>query len=160
MEDDGGLSRFQKRMRAIPQAVKDAVRPAMEKSAAEIVATAKALCPVDEGDLRNSIGWTWGAAPQGSIVLASSTAGEMTITIYAGNDEAFWARWVEFGTQAAVAGGRVSGRGDKTRTSLRTHSGTAAQPFFYPAFRLNKKRASGRIKRAVRKAVKDNWGRG
>lgn len=165
MANDGGLSSFQRRMRAIPQAVKDAVRPAMEKSAAEIVALAKALVPVDEGALRDSIGWTWGDAPTGSMVLASSASAEMNITIYAGNDEAYYARWVEFGTQSGVFGQRVSdkGAGNKQshagRKSGRTHSGTDAQPFFFPAYRLGKKRAVSRIKRAVAKAVRQHGGK-
>lgn len=31
----------------------------------------------------------------------------------------------------------------------------AAQPFFYPAYRLNKKRARGRIMRAIKAGLKD-----
>ncbi len=162
MADDGGIGRLKARMAAIPKAMRDAVRPAMEKSAAEIVALARSLCPVDDGALRDSIGWTWGSAPSGSMSLAAETSGDQTITVFAGNDEAFYARWVEFGTRAAIKGGRVAdhrkGPG-YSRKSYRTHSGTHAQPFFYPAFRLSKKRVAGRIKRATAKAVKDNWGK-
>ncbi len=32
-----------------------------------------------------------------------------------------------------------------------------AQPFFYPAYRLQKKQIQARIKRAVGKAIKDEW---
>lgn len=106
----------------------------MEKSADEIVALAKRLCPVDQGDLRDSIGWTWGDAPEGSVVLASTKGAVLRITIFAGNDEAFYARWVEHGTAAM-----------------------AAHPFFFPAFRILKKRANNRTKRAVAKAVKETW---
>ena len=35
MSDDGGLRRFQARMRAIPKAVREAVQPALVKSADE-----------------------------------------------------------------------------------------------------------------------------
>ncbi|RWR29461.1 HK97 gp10 family phage protein [Sinirhodobacter populi] len=164
MADDGGLSSFQRRMRAIPDRVRDAVRPAMEKSAEEICALARSLCPVDEGDLKASIGWTWGAPPEGSLALgAVSDGAALSITVYAGNDKAFYARWVEFGTQGGIKGQRVANPGagkkqakTKGRFSYRTHSGTSAQPFFYPAFRFGKKRAVNRIKRAIGKAVKDN----
>jgi HK97 gp10 family phage protein len=98
------------------------------------VALAKRLCPVDDGTLRDSIGWTWGDAPAGSMVLAATKGAALRITIYAGNDEAFYARWVEFGTANALP-----------------------QGFFLPAYRMLKKRANGRIKRAVNKAVKDAW---
>lgn len=166
MADDGGLSRIRQRMKAIPQAVKDAVRPAMERAAQDIVDVAKMLVPVDQGELRDSIGWTWGDAPAGSMRLASSTAGELTITIYAGSDKAFYARFVEFGTKQGVFGQRTGPSGasakqhkTKGRKSYRTHPGTNAQPFFYPAYRLGKKAASMKIRRAIVKAVKENWGK-
>lgn len=160
MADDGGISRLQRRLNAIPKRMRDAVRPAMERSADEIVAMAKSLCPVDEGALRDSIGWTWGNAPAGSVIVGRVGEGELTITLYAGSNEAFYARWVEFGTQGAVRGQRVADgrRKGKMRKSYRSHPGTAAQPFFYPAYRLLKKRSASRIKRAVAKAVKENWG--
>jgi HK97 gp10 family phage protein len=129
------FARIERRLKAIPVAVKAAVMPAMETSANEIVAAAKALCPVDSGDLRDSIGWTWGDAPEGSIVLASTEGGALRITIYAGDDDAFYARWVEFGT-----------------VKLQSH------PYFLPAYRLLKKRSARRIKRAISKAVRQNWG--
>ncbi|TMV48534.1 HK97 gp10 family phage protein [Thioclava sp. BHET1] len=162
MADDGGLSSFQRRLRALPAAVRASVRPAMERSAEEICQLARSLCPVDQGDLKASIGWTWGNAPAGSMVLGSVGKGAaLSITIYAGNDEAYYARWVEFGTQAGITGQRVSGAGagnkqsSKGRKSLRTHPGTSAQPFFFPAYRLGKKKAVARINRAVSKAVKE-----
>jgi hypothetical protein len=32
-----------------------------------------------------------------------------------------------------------------------------AQPFFWPGFRLTRKRAQDRIKRSIRTAVRDGW---
>jgi HK97 gp10 family phage protein len=107
----------------------------MEKSAQEIVALAKHLCPVDSGDLRDSIGWTWGDAPAGSMVLASTGGAALRITIYAGDSDAFYARWLEFGTVKM-----------------------AAHPYFFPAYRTLRKRVKGRTKRAINKAVKQHWG--
>lgn len=166
MANDGGITRLQQRMNAIPKAVRNGVKPAMEKAAGEIVELARALVPEDEGKLKNSIGWTWGTAPAGSMVLAQNVSGDLTITIYAGDNEAFYARWVEFGTQAGVIKQRVSSPGagvrqhkTKGRKSFRTHPGTPAQPFFYPAYRLGKKRAANMIKRAIVKSVRENWGK-
>jgi HK97 gp10 family phage protein len=135
---DGGISRLQARLNAIPKQVRGGIKPAMEKSAAEIVAAMKTLVPVETGHLRDSIGWTWGDPPAGSVVLGKSSALEgLTITIYAGEGEhdVFYARFVEFGTAHAHA-----------------------HPFFFPAYRLYKKRAANRIKRAIRTSVKKNWG--
>lgn len=131
---DNGLAALQRKLNAIPKAAKLAVEQSMEKSAQEIVDLAKRLCPVDSGTLRDSIGWTWGDAPAGSIVLAATEGALLRITIYAGNDEAFYARWLEFGTAEM-----------------------AAHPYFFPAYRTLQRRAKGRVNRAVTKAVKEAW---
>lgn len=119
----------------MPQVAKNEIRKALESAADEIVGMAQRLVPVDKGDLRDSIGWTWGKAPKGALTLGkvaeSSLAGDLTITIYAGNSEAFYARFVEFGTQKMPA-----------------------QPYFYPAYRATKKRAKGRVRRSITKAAK------
>jgi HK97 gp10 family phage protein len=166
LADDGGLSRIQQRMAMIPKRVREAVKPSIEKAADEIVALAISLCPVDKGALRDSIEWTWGTAPAGSLALAMGSGGDLTITVYAGNDEVFHARWVEFGTASGMFGGRIAteavgkrGRKKKGRKIYRSHPGTTAQPFFFPAYRLGKKQAATRIKRAISKAVRENWGK-
>ena len=128
-------ARLERKLRALPQAAKREIRAALEASAEEIVALAKSLVPEVSGDLRESIGWTWGRAPKASMTLgrvaADSLGADLTITIYSGNSEAFYARWVEFGTQKA-----------------------AAQPYFYPAYRALRRRARSRTSRAVNKAAR------
>ena len=117
----------------IPKEVRKATREALEKGAIEIVALAKQLVPVDSGELRDSIGWTWGDPPKGSITLAKSRSigrGER-ITIYAGNDKVFWAKWQEFGTQLM-----------------------AAQPFFFVSYRMLKRRVKARVTRSMKKAIR------
>lgn len=114
----------------------------MEKGANEIVAMAKSLVPVDSGALRDSIGWTWGDAPEGSIQLGkvrASRDGDEAITIYAGtrnkslgDADAFYARFVEFGTQHM-----------------------APSPFFYPSYRMLKRRVKGRVTRSMKKAIRE-----
>lgn len=68
--------------------------------------------------------------PGGAKVMGEAEAG---ITV--GNSDVRYPHLVEHGTKDA-----------------------AAQPFFWPAFRLGRKRAAARIKRAMSKAVRDNWG--
>lgn len=127
-----GLDRLRKKLNAIPEISRQEIRKALEKSAEEIVALAKSLVPVATGELRDSIGWTWGDAPSGSMVLAEASGpDDLKITVFAGNSEAFYARWVEFGT-----------------TKMQH------QPFFYPAYRALRKRVRGRITRATRKAAR------
>ena len=140
-----GLDKLRRKMIALPKAIEAEIRKAMETGAEEMVAMARRLAPVDDGDLRESIGWTWGEAPKGSMVIAKGGSTGMTITVYAGNSEAFYARWVEFGTVTHPQGGKFGG----TR-----HPGTTAQPFFFPAWRATRKRVKSRTSRAVSKAAK------
>lgn len=140
------LDRLNRKLAKLPAVAKQMIRQAMEAKANEIVAMMKNLVPVDDGTLRDSIGWTWGKAPKGSLTLASVQAtgdNGMTLTIYAGNKEAFYARWVEFGTARHENGGLFEGS---------IHPGTTAQPFFFVSWRANKRRTV----RAVRKASRDS----
>jgi len=142
------LKRLQKKLDKLPVIAKQRIREAMEEAASEIVALAKSLVPVDSGELRDSIGWTWGRAPKGAMTLGKvqSIGGDLTITIYAGNSEAFYARWVEFGTAAHTAGGKFAGA---------TIPAIPASPYFYVSFRALRKRVKGKITRATRKAARE-----
>lgn len=128
-----GVSQLRKKLTVtLPKRVEDATRKAMEKGADELVAMMKRLAPVDTGDLQMSISWTWGKAPKGSVALAKSEPDSkgMRITVFAGNREAFYARWQEFGT-----------------------SEMPAKPFFFPSWRALRKRIRSRIVRDMKKAV-------
>lgn len=118
----------------VPAEVRKSATAALEKGAQEIVDMARSLAPVDSGDLRDSIGWTWGDAPKGSLVLGTvggQEYGTLRITVYAGNDDAFYAAWQEFGTQ-----------------NQRAH------PYFFPAYRSLRRRVRSRITRDINKAIK------
>jgi HK97 gp10 family phage protein len=128
-----GLASFQRRMRAIPKAAVTAVGPALIAGADRIADTMRDLAPVDEGDLRLSINVTGpGEAtpaysqPGGAVVVGPNAA---AITV--GNTNVRYPHLVEHGTKHA-----------------------AAQPFFWPGFRLSRKAALGGIKRAIGKAIK------
>lgn len=125
--------RLQKRLKAIPRAVKQAVVPALMTSGNELADRMKHLAPEDTGALKDSITVTppGGTTPPYSQPGGSRTAGENQVLVTAGNDEVRYPHLVEYGTEEA-----------------------AAQPYFWPAYRLTKKRAANRIKRAVRKAVR------
>jgi HK97 gp10 family phage protein len=118
----------------VPAEVRKSATAALEKGAQEIVDMARSLASVDSGDLRDSIGWTWGDAPKGSLVLGTvggQEYGTLRITVYAGNDDAFYAAWQEFGTQ-----------------NQRAH------PYFFPAYRSLRRRVRSRITRDINKAIK------
>lgn len=147
-------AKLKKRFKEVPGKVEAALRPVMEDFAKQIVAQMKYTAPKDSGALRDSIGWTWGAGPKGAM-----TVGEVRhkgvglhITIYVGtrdktlgDRDAYYARWVEFGTSGHVNGGMFAGS---------ENPGITAQPFFYPVWRANRRRVKAGVNRALRKALK------
>jgi HK97 gp10 family phage protein len=146
------LTRLKAKLLNLREATADKVKPAMEGAAQAITDTMRRFAPVDEGALRDSIGWTWGDAPKGSISM-SHKIGTLSITIFAGNEEAFYARWIEFGTaphNTAKGGGNKSFQGEG-----RQHPGAPARPFFFPAYRAHKKKVKADIRKAITAAVKE-----
>lgn len=145
-----GRERLARKLRALPEIAERRIRAAMEAAADDVVMMMKRLAPVDDGDLQMSISWTWGDAPKGAIKIGSvgrtRRGGGPRITIFAGNAEAFYARWIEFGTAPHLNGGRFAG----TR-----NPGTRAQPFFYVSFRANRRRMKSTISRAITRAAKE-----
>jgi len=167
MAEVEGADRLKEKILKLSPAIRKAVEAAVLQGAQDVAATARRLVPVDTGKLRESIGATLGEAPstkatqalRGGRSKSSKEEGAIIATVYAGNDEAFYAGFVEFGTRPSTAGERVESKGAKQsksgRVARRTHPGTTAAPFFFPAFRANKKRAKSRISRAISKAIKE-----
>jgi HK97 gp10 family phage protein len=121
------------------------IAPAMAAAGDKVVEMMKRLAPVDEGKLRDSIAWTFGDAPKGAIKVATVKEGILRLTIYAGNEDVFWARFVEFGTAPHVQGGEFAGT---------EHPGNPAQPFFFPSYRALKKEIKSMVRKAIREAVR------
>lgn len=152
-----GVTELNKALTAIPKRVELRARAAMEKSAEELVEMMKRLVPVSKpngGDLRDSIGWTWGNAPAGAKVLTQTEpdARGLKITVYAGSAKAYYAAFVEFGTAPHNV---AAGGGNKSFSGVANgHPGARAQPFFFPSYRALKKRIQSRVKREMKKAIK------
>jgi HK97 gp10 family phage protein len=140
--------RLVRKLRALPPRVESLIRTAMEQSADQTVALMKSLAPVDSGDLQMSISWTWGDAPKGSLKIGQikSREGNMRITVFAGGGDAYYARFIEFGTSPFISGGKFAGA---------ANPGVRAQPFFFTGFRASRKSARSRISRAITKAAKE-----
>ncbi len=134
MADDGGLSSFQRRMQAIPEAAREAVKPVLVREAEKMAATMRAFAPEDEGDLKESIAVT---GPGQSTPPYSQPGGSMMVPE----------------NTAAV----TVGNSDVRYPHLQEHGTTfhAAHPFFWPAFRLHRKKALAAIKRAIGKAIRE-----
>ena len=137
MANDGGIGRIKQRLNAIPKNVRAAMVPELMKSGNDLAVTARILAPRDTGALQDSITVTPGGSstPPYSRPGGRVTVPELAVAVTAGNKDVRYSHLIEFGTQQA-----------------------AAQPFFWPAFRLLRKKITGRIKRAAAKAVKQNWG--
>jgi HK97 gp10 family phage protein len=130
------LERLLKRLDAIPKEVKEAVKPALEKSGQELVDRMELLAPEDTGALKDSIVMTppGQSTPPYSQPGGSRVAGPNEVLVTAGNSDVRYPHLVEYGTAK-----------------------TPAQPYFWPAFRLTRDRIQRRLKRAISKAVKDGW---
>lgn len=156
------VARLKRKIAAMAPAARQEIRAALAKSGAEIADTARALVPKRTGELARSIGYTLGPVQKtGNMLTEGGGEHDLSATIHAGNEKAFYARFVEFGTAAGVYGQRVGARNSDVkqhkrlgRKSYRTHPGSKEHPFFYPAWRLGQKRALARIARAVNKGAK------
>lgn len=129
-----GLRSFQSRMRAIPAEVRRAVEPALVQGGYDIADAQEALAPEDSGDLVGSIAVTGPGktTPPYSQPGGSKIVPQNQVLVTVGNTDVRYPHLVEYGT---------------------SHS--PAQPFFWPGFRIARKRAQNRIKRAIAKAVRD-----
>jgi HK97 gp10 family phage protein len=146
-------ARLLRKLAAIQGAPRAAMRKALAQNAAEITEMQKRLAPVDSGDLRDSIGFTFGKyrAANANVrgVAGGDGAGDpdLSVTIHAGDEKAFYAAFLEFGAAGPwQVGGRFAGA---------THPGFSAEPYFYPAWRALRRRSKSRLTRAMRKAIKD-----
>lgn len=142
-----GLGRLTRKLQLIPSKVIEAAAKSLEDSAEELVQMMRRIAPKDSGDLAASIGWTWGDAPKGSMVIgtfkssrraskgATLAQASLMITVYAGGKgpgfDAFYARFQEFGT-----------------VKMR------ANPFFYPSYRARRRAIRAKLTRDVKKAVR------
>lgn len=131
----------------MPRAMEQKIEEAIRKNLVEIQKRARLLVPVDTGELRGAIDIEITRGPkgiQGRVgVLAASRA-----------SPGWYAIFVERGTAPRVAGRRYTQRGGRRRRSKNTHPGARANPFLFPAYWSMRKRASGRVKRALRAGIK------
>jgi HK97 gp10 family phage protein len=138
MANSAQLERLRKRFEAIPKAVRDAFKPDLAACGQELVTAMKALAEPSRrtGDLIDSITFTTGGntTPPYSEPGGSRVVPEYAVVVTAGDTKTRYVHFVEYGT-----------------------SKMTAEPFFWPAYRLLKRKLSLRIKRGASKAVRENW---
>lgn len=147
-----GGQKLAKKLSAIPKRIADDVARATTKGAEEIASLQRSLAPVKSGKLKRSIHVTppGQSTPPYSQPGGSRVAGETESIITAGDSEVRYAHLVEYGTAEHPNKGMFEGT---------QNPGTTAQPFFWPGYRLGRKRAASRIKRETSKAIKKEFGR-
>lgn len=122
--------RLVRKIAALPGATRSEIMAALVRSADEITALQRRFVPVDDGTLLSTIRNT--ASEADLRVTLTAGGAETTTQVRKGASVAYdYALGVEFGTAKM-----------------------AAQPFFFPAYRLGKKRAKARVRRAVNKAAR------
>lgn len=133
--DPRSLQRLRRKLEAIPDFARKAISEGLEENARELVAAQKRVAPRDDGDLIASIKYEWTQPGRQSAETRASVKGsvQLSIDVTAGDDKAYYARWVEFGTR--------DGR-------------TPKQPFFFPTYRVNIRRFRSRITRKINQAYK------
>lgn len=133
---EGDLDRLNRRFAAVLRNVKEVVEPALVKGAEEIADMQRELAVEDTGAMRHSITVTppGGTTPPYSQPGGSRVVGENEAVVTVGGVDVRYPHLVEYGTSEAPA-----------------------QPFFWPGFRLTRTRAQNRIKRSIRKAVREGW---
>ena len=132
------LERLQKRLDAIPKRVIATVQPALEKSGQELVQAMKTLAEPsrDTGELIDSIEMTTAGnmTPPYSQPGGSQVVPPNAVMVTVGNTDVRYPHLVEYGTTKAQA-----------------------QPFFWPAYRLLRRKIGNRLKRSISKAVREGW---
>ena len=139
-----GMSELLVQLAALGVSAEDAIEKAMKPAIQEVWREAVLMCPVDEGDLRNSINTT--VEKEGNIIVG---------TVRTNSDHA---AYVEFGT-----GQRGMESSSPPKAPLEAGyrvdwPGMAAQPYLFPASEIGKitvpKRLVKNLKGQIRKAVK------
>jgi hypothetical protein len=120
-----GMDKFTRRIAKIPKATREALRATLHEQANRVSTLAKALAPVDEGDLKDSVRVEVGRH-------------DLAVDVLAGGEK----------TTKPVREGVTTPAFDYALEAEK------ASPFFYPAYRALKKSIRSKINRAVTKAAK------
>jgi HK97 gp10 family phage protein len=142
------------KVRATAPAVANRLEAEFAVASDQMVSLAKQLCPVQAdkpfhkppGTLRDSI----------RSEVTSIGPGRFMTKVIAADGDAYYGRFVEFGTRAGVKGGvYFNERRQRDRKIYRTHPGTTAHPFFWPAFHQTVAKVYRDLNALVGDALKD-----
>lgn len=139
--------RMRKVLKILPAAVRKRIRAAVLDSAEDMAGMMRNLAPVKTGMLKRSITVTPGdEAPQlYNRVKSRRIEKDPELAAIIHTDD-YDARWVEFGTHPHINEGEFKGT---------QNPGARPHPYFFPAYRAQKKQAQARINKAARQGIKD-----
>jgi HK97 gp10 family phage protein len=150
------LEKKLERLANIKGPIRAKIREALAQNGSEITGQMKAVVPKDSGALAASIKAVFGTYVVGKNVRALGNKGgegdpDLTLNLVAGDAEAWYAGLVEVGTKSPRTVNNYFGNpGQKV-----TVGPMPARPFFFPVYRANKKRAKGRVTRAMKAGIQE-----
>jgi HK97 gp10 family phage protein len=139
---------FQALRKSVP-AVDAELRAALAKAGDQFVDTAQSLVPYDDGDLHDSIGWAWTKNTQ------KDASRSPAIVVFAGGDPGKAGLFSRFKTFFGMGARRPTGSGAYYVRFVEFGTpDTPKQPFFFPSYRLVRRKIRGQLSRAIGKAIK------
>lgn len=150
-----GLDRLLRQMKALPKLQVEAVAAAQLAGANDLAAAIERAAPKRSGATKKSVQVVTGAeaantGDEGALIKAQAG---LAVKVVAGDDDAFYVRFIEHGTAGAPAGAYRDKKG-KARKNKVEHHATPAQPFFWPTVRAQKARLKRRVSKAANQAAK------
>ena len=145
--DKKALARLDRKFERMPREMIAAARKSLEASAGEITQAQKRLVPERTGTLRDAIMFE---------MSPGETAGVAIFVNYTNSGpKAPHAHLVEFGTAPhVIESKKPMGQSGQFGRRVR-HPGTDPQPFFYPVYRIYRRRVKARLSRAAGKVARD-----
>lgn len=146
--DRAKMARAKRIFKQLPQTVTLRLEAQNAKNARILANVMRGFVPIDEGVLDASI-----------IAVKVKRPSGVAWSVRAGDFDAYYARFVEFGTDAREAQEPRRNARYKRRlvmtTAIAAHHGTKAQPFFWPAYRMMKRRMKSGMSRAGKKGIQE-----
>lgn len=139
-----GLDKFSRTLRAIAADARAAMQSECDRSASQMVRLARALAPHRTGALAASIQAHSGPPPAHSQGKSLSGSG-IGATVSFGSSDVRYGALVEFGTKPHE---------QPNNPYNRHHPGARANPFFWPAWRAERRRFTRRMGKAMRDAIR------
>ncbi len=139
-------SKFERVLDALPEAAGDGAHDALRQNGEEAKRIIRNDAPRDDGELEDSVNWTYGDPPSGVMGSGRNKVNNipdrLRISIYAGGKKAPHAHLVHNGTA------------ERSTESGASRGVMPPQPFFWPNIRSLRRRMKARITRKANREIK------